>query len=149
MLKFQRRLVDVRGLTPSRSSLMQTPDLSSDLGKVRRRNLVTDFAQEDGEDVLMLGESFIYPPGTPSPSTVHMPGVNQTITSDSDRFSMLCSSQHPFVGNIGGPMSVGWSEARLVYGYGWNQPSGWDGTMLQPSFGLSGRSTSRFLNLPS
>ena len=51
MLKFQRRLLDVRGLPPS--SLMQTPDLSSDLGKVRRRNLVTDFAQEDGEDVAL------------------------------------------------------------------------------------------------
>ena len=137
MLKFQRKLVDVRGLPPSR--LMQTPGLSSDLGEARRRNLATDFAKEDLAKMqhgLMLGEAFMHPPGSPSPATttpsVPMPGFGQGIgiTRGSDRFSSLCSSPQSYVGNIGGTMSAGWSEARPMYGYGCDQSPEWDGTML-------------------
>ena len=99
----------------------------------------------------------MHPPGSSSPATpaVPMTGLNQTlgqgigIPSGSNRFSSLCSNPQSFVGNIGGPVSAGWSEARPMYGYGLDQPPGWDGTMLQPSFGLSDRSTSGFLNFSS
>ena len=118
MLKFQRKLVDVRGLPPSR--LMQTPGLSSDLGEARRRDLVTDFSNEDvakKQHGLMLGEDFMHPPGSPSPATtspsVPMPGFGQRIgiTSGTERFSSLCSSPQSYVGNIGGP-TAGCSEAN-------------------------------------
>ena len=88
---------------------------------------MADFAQEEvvkKQHGLMLGQSFMHPPGTPSPAaatpTVPMPGFNQTLgqgiamTSGSERFSSLGSSPHSqsFVGHMGGTLSVGWSEAR-------------------------------------
>ena len=94
---------------------MQTPGLSSELGEARRRKLVTDFAIED-----VIKQQHCLVPGSPSPATptVPMPGFNQTLgqgigmTSGSERCSSLCSSPQSFVGNIGGPMSAGWPEAR-------------------------------------
>jgi hypothetical protein len=154
MLTFHRKLVDVRGFPPIR--LMQTPGLSSDPVEARRRNLVTDLAKEDvakKQYGLMLGEAFVYPPGSPLSATtlpsVPMPRFWQQIgiKSGSDRFSSLCSSPQSHVVNIGDPMSAEWSEATPMYGYGFDQFSGLEGTLLQPSFGLSDRSTSRFCNL--
>ena len=99
LLKFQKKLVDVLGLPPTR--LLQTPERSSDLGEARRRNLVTDFAKEDvikKQHGRVLGEPFMHPTGSPSPAapSVPMPSFNQTlgqgigITSGSNRFSLRC-----------------------------------------------------------
>ena len=75
---------------------------------------MNDFAKEDvanKQHGLILGEAFMHPsPATPSPS-VPMPGLGQGIgiTSGSDRFSSLFSSPQSYLGNVGGPMSAGWS----------------------------------------
>ena len=106
---------------------------------------------------LVLGEPF--KPGSSTPLTsvigdachVPMPGYSHTLgqgtesTSGPDITSSLCSSPQ----FLGRPMSVGWSEARPVPGYGWDQPAVWNGTLPQPSFGLSSRSTSGYLKLSS
>ena len=109
------------------------------------------------EPGLVLGEPF--KPGSSTPPHpvigdachVPMPGYSHTLgqgtesTSGPDITSSLCSSPQ----FLGRPMSVGWSEARPVPGYGWDQPAVWNGTMPQPSPGLSSRSTSGYLNLSS
>ena len=125
MLKFQKKLVDVTVLPPSR--LMQTPWLSSDLGEARRRNLVTDFAKENVAKKPSCIHQVLHHQH-PTSQSVPMPGFGKGIgiTSGSDRFSSLCSSPHSYVGNFGGP-TAGWSEARPMYGYGCDQSLGWDG----------------------
>jgi hypothetical protein len=109
------------------------------------------------EPGLVLGEPF--KPGsstTPPPVVgdtwfVPMPGYSHTLgqgtgsTSGPDRTSLLCSSPQ----FLGGPMSVGWSEARPVPVYGWDQPAVWNGTTPQPSPGLSSRITCGYFNLSS
>jgi hypothetical protein len=42
LLKYQRKLVEVKGLPPS-NLMLQTPGLSPDLDNIKRRNLLSDF----------------------------------------------------------------------------------------------------------
>ena len=141
-LKYHHKLVDTRGLPPSRL-MQQTLGLSSGLENLRRRNLVDSFVQ--CEDSKMQGEPFKQqetsvpvvplPLGTPQ-SAVHPPGmigqvkqpligVNETSNTLSN-FPMLCSFSPPWAsGCCAGPgsgWSTGWPEARPMVGLNCNMP---------------------------
>ena len=136
LLKYQQKLVDTRGLPPSRL-MQQTPELSSGLENpnLRKRNLLDSFAEYDDATGPNHPVPVVpLPVGTPQ-AAVHpeMIGqVNQPLvgvygtSSTQSKLPMLCSISPPWASGLGtGPVggwSTGWPEARPMMGLNFNMP---------------------------
>ena len=149
LLKYHQKLVDTKGLPPSRL-MQQNPGLSSDLVNLRRRNLLDNFAEHEEASMHPLKHletslvnaglthtvpSVPLPVGT-SQAALHpseMIGqVNQPsvgvygTSSNQSRLPMLCSFSPPLAGGLstgsGGGWSTGWPEARPVMELNFSMP---------------------------
>ena len=138
LLKYQQKLVDTRGLPPSRL-MQQTPELSSGLENpnLRKRNLLDSFAEYDDATGPNHPVPVVpLPVGTPQavvqPSEmigqVYQPLVGGYGTSSTQsKLPMLCSISPPWASGLGtgGPVggwTTGWPEARPMMGLNFNMP---------------------------